>query len=308
MIRLACALVAALAVATPTLSAEIDETIASFIGETGFVVQDWAAASEALAAQWTRTDLMTPGGAVGPVEQALLLASAESGLIHTRTSIRYGEVMVDEDGAPSRYSFVELRRYNLGPAVHATLVSGLGAENVADISEFGEGPHQAWRLVFFPVMGSVAALLEVSARDIGDDEAASDECGGRPCLDPDATLDARAEWSEADAVVADWTPNFRDRVDGVATEAQAVAELEIAQYLATSEGGDYLWTGGEHPEAVGDATPFRFYEIDRNLGQDLVVDALSVNTELNDDSIRDMMVRRIDVAGEVYWMNAAIPR
>ena len=308
MIRLASALVAALAVATPALSAEIEETIASFIGETGFVVQDWAAASEALATQWTRTDLMAPGGAVGPVEQALLLSGSAPALIHTRTSIRYGEVIVDEDGAPARYSFVDLRRYNLGPALHEALVGQLGAENVADLAEFGEGPHTAWRLVFFPVMGSVATLLEVSARDIGDDEAAADECGGRPCLDPDATLDARAEWSEADAVVADWTPNFRDRVDGVATEAQAVAELEISQYLATSEGGDYLWTGGEHPEAVRDATPFRFYEIDRNLGQELVVDALSVNTELNDDSIRDMMVRRIDVAGEVYWLNAAIPR
>ncbi|SFZ82279.1 Ca-activated chloride channel family protein [Devosia enhydra] len=308
MIRRATALVAALAVATPALSAEIDETIAAFIGAPGFVVADAADANDTLAGQWTRTDLIAPGGNVGPVEQAILLAGADAALDHTRTSIAYGEVLVEEDGAPARYSFVELRRYNLGPALHAALVDQLGAENVAELSEFGEGPHRAWRLVFFPVMGSVAALLDVSARDIGDDEAASDECGGRPCLDPDATLDARAEWSEADAVLADWTPNFLDRVDGVATEAQAIAELEIAQYLATSDGGDYLWTGGEHPEAVGDATPFRFYEIDRNLGQELVVDALSVNTELNDDSIRDMLVRRIDVAGEVYWLNAAIPR
>ncbi|MGV3651374.1 MAG: hypothetical protein ACO1OK_08105 [Devosia sp.] len=308
MIRRATAFVAALAVATPVLSAEIDEAVAAFIGETGFVVQDWAAANESLAQAWTRTDLMTPGGAVGPVEQALLLASAESGLIHTRTSIRYGEAIAETDGAPSRYSFVELRRYNLGPALHEALVAELGAENVAEVSEFGEGPHRAWRLVFFPVMGSVAALLEVSARDISDDEASIDDCGGRACLDPSATLDTLAEWSEAEPVAAEWTPNFAAMADGLSTEAQAVAELEVAQYVATIEGGDYLWTGGEHPEAVRDATPFRFYEIDRNLGQELVVDALSVNTELNDDSIRDMLVRRIDVAGEVYWLNAAVPR
>jgi hypothetical protein len=298
--------VVALVAATSGQAAEIDTTIADFLDAPGFARADWERINAQLAENWLRTDLVSPGGNVGPVEQAVLLADAENAADRTRTAIAYGEVIVDDNGAPSTYSFVELRRYNLGPAIREALIAELGADAVDDAEAFGEGPHEAWRLVFAPVMGNVAALLEASHRIIPEDEAAGADCTGRPCLDVFVTLDDLAAWEDAGLDEVTWQPHFAASAEGIVTEAHAIAELEVAQRVAGVEGEQYLWSGGEHPEAIADETPFRFYAIDRNLGQELAVDAVSINTRLNDDSIRDMMIRRIEVAGDVYWLSASV--
>ena len=304
MIRVA-AIAAAMLLAgvTRTSAMPIDADIAAFVHADGFTQADAYALEQGLNPLWLDRQSISPGGQVGPLEKAVILATSAIGSTRTRTAISYGELIREEDGAPLAVSFVEVRHYNLGPALHAQAVEELGAENVADVDVFGTGDHMAWRFVFQPLMGNTAVLVDASSRTISDKEASRQDCNGRPCL---ATyIDVMDDWQDIEGTLPAWPELYTTAEEGVTTPAHAIAQLAVLGYWANAESGYYQWTGGEHPESISDTTPYRFITIDRNLGQEGAIDTVWRETELMDDSLSAISFRHIDVAGQVYLMRAA---
>ena len=281
----------------------LDSQIQDFIYATGFAAEDINALEVRLIDQWFDLTVMPPGGTVGPLEKAMLIAdkAIESG--RTRTAIAYGEVIGQND-AP--YSFIEVRHFNLGPVIHADTEDAYGAENTAPVDEFGRGEHRAWRFVFSPEMNNAAILLEASSRVISNKEATKADCTGRPCLDPYASFDT-IEWEPIEGKVQNWPELYATQSDETSTPAHAIAQLAVFGFWANAESGYYQWTGGEHPEAVRDATPYRFIGIDRNLGQEASIDTVWQETKINDHALRAIAFRRAEVGGEVYLMRTSEP-
>lgn len=304
MIRIAVS--AALLLSTTALASAqpLDDQIHDFIHAPGFAAEDTGRLDERLINQWLDLTVATPGGNVGPLEKAMLIADMAIEGMRTRSALSYGEV-VEADGTP--YSFIEVRHYNLGAVIHAETADAYGIENTAPVEDFGRGDHMAWRFVFMPEMNNAAVLLEASSRIISDKEASKADCTGRPCLDPYAGFETIA-WEEVEGEVPTWHPIYLTHFEDAATPAHAIAELAVFGFWANAESGTYQWTGGEHPEAARDATPYRFIGIDRNLGQEAATDAIWQETALNDDALASLTFRRADIGGSVQLMRSSTPR
>jgi hypothetical protein len=50
------------------------------------------------------------------------------------------------------------------------------------------------------------------------------------------------------------------------------------------------------PEAARRITPYRFISIDRNLGQEVMIDSVWHETLLNDDALSEILFRRLEIA------------
>ena len=303
MIRFVLTAAALLATTALASAQSLEDQIQDFIYTPGFAAEDVPALEVRLIDQWFDLTVMTPGGTVGPLEKAMLIAdrSIESG--RTRTAIAYGEVI--SEGTP--YSFIEVRHFNLGPVIHAETADAYGTENTAPVEDFGRGESRAWRFVFSPEMNNAAILLEASSRVISDKEASKSDCTGRPCLDPYAGFDDIA-WEEIEGQVRDWPELYATMSDETATPAHAIAQLAVLGFWANAESGQYQWTGGEHSESIRDATPYRFIGVDRNLGQEASIDAVWQETAVNDDALAAIAFRRAEVGGWVTLMRSDTPR
>lgn len=281
---------------------DIDEAIAQFTGAKGFELVDTETLETTLASYWLDTDAITPGGTVGPIEKALLIADDAIPGKRTRTELAYGQ-MLDEDATP--VSFIEVRHFNLGPSLRAELAADLGEENVADAAEFGTGEHRAWRFVFTPMMNNEAVLLQAASKEISPKDASKQDCEGTPCLDTFRDFGEMADWTEVEGEQPDWPLLYADIVDEVATPAYAAARLATLGYWANAESGDYQWTYGEQPEGVERYEMFRFLSIDRNLGNESGTQAVWHETKLNDDAVTDLWYRFDDIAGFHYIFTAS---
>lgn len=307
MLRLA-ATIAVLAASTTLASAQsIDDAITDFIHAKGFTHQNPYDLEDALYSRFIDGSI-TPGGAVGPIEKAMMIAEDAIPSTRTRTFIAYGEIIEDEDGASVPYSFIEVRHYNLGPIIHAEAVEAYGAENVDDIEAFGTGDHMAWRFVFRPIMGHTATLLDASSRIITDQQAARHDCNGTPCLEPINNFDDEVTWQEIEGRLPEWPLLYSDQSDEIATPEFAISQLAVLGYWANAESGYYEWTGGEHPEAAQGYEPYRFISVDRNLGQEIAIDTVWRETLLNDDSVSEILFRHLDVSGSVFLSRASVSR
>jgi hypothetical protein len=307
MLRLAATL-AVLATTTTLASAQtIDDAITDFIHAKGFTHQNPYDIESALSGHFI-DDSITPGGAVGPIEKAIMIAGDGIPSVRTRSFISYGEIIENEDGASVPYSFIEVRHYNLGPAIHADAVEAYGAENTDDLEAFGTGDHMAWRFVFRPIMGHTATLLDASSRIVSNAQASRHDCNGIACLDLTASYDTLVEWEEIGGELPSWPLLYSDQSDEITTPAYAISQLATLGFWANAESGDYAWTGGEHPEAAQGYEPYRFISVDRNLGQEAAIDTVWRETLLNDDSVSELLYRHIDVAGSIYLMRGAVAR
>lgn len=305
MMRYAAAVGLLLATTAVASAQTLDEQITSFLSAPGFAPQDVPGLTDKLDQMWLDAANVSPGGAVGPIEKAILIADTAIASTRTRSAIAYGEVIA-EDGTP--VSFIEVRHYNMAAPLHAETVATYGAEDTADIDEFGEGEHKAWRFVFQPMMNNAAILLDASARTISPKEAAKQDCTGRPCLDVNLGLGDVMAWTELDGTVPSWPDLYPSLRAEMATPAQTIAKLAVLGYWASAESGTYQWNGVEHPEAAHDATPYRFIGIDRNLGQDDGIDTVWQETLVNDDSQSAVAFRYVDIVGQVYLMQSTRPR
>lgn len=308
MTRTATILLALLASTAMAGASEVDDAVIKFINAPGFEPANLESIENRLDTHWLRTDLISPSGPVGPIEKAVMIASDAIDGTRTRTAISYGQMPMDDAGPFDAVSFVEVRHYNLGQIIREGVMEDYGAENTGGPEDFGLGEHHAWRFVFFPVMGNTAMLHDASSRVIPEDEAATDDCTGRPCLDLGSNLDDLAVWEEISGTLPDWPQLYPEMSDEIATPAHAIAELAVAGFWASAESGDYQWTGGEHPEAARGFSPYRFIGIDRNLGQEVYIDTVWHETLLNDHAISDLYLRRLDIAGWVSFMRDTTER
>lgn len=304
------AFLAAALLATTTLAQarDIDAQIAGFIGAAGFAPADVTALETGLGNLWRDDGGMSPGSTVGPIEKAMLIADTAIPSTRTRTAIAYGEIIEEEDGIALPYSFIEVRHYNLSQVIRAEAVAAYGAENTDEPAAFGLGEHMAWRFVFRPAAGNAAVLIDASSRVIPDAKAKGQDCDSRPCLDPHASLDDRAEWQEIHGKLPTWPPLYPTRSGEISAPAYAISRLAVFGYWANAEAGYYQWTGGEHPEAARGYAPYRFIAIDRDLGQEPAIDTVWRETQLNDDALSAIAFRRQDIAGEVRLMRASESR
>lgn len=305
MIRYAAALGLLLATTALAGAQTLDEQTAAFVGAPGFAMQDIARLNDQLDQNWLDRDSASPGGAVGPLEKAMLIAANDIESTRTRSAISYGEV-IGEDGTP--VSFIEVRHYNMAAPLHAETVDAYGAEDTADVAAFGEGEHKAWRFVFQPMMNNAAVLVEASMQVISPEQAAEDDCLGQPCLALDAEDSDPMDWTAIDGTLPSWPELYPSDGTGIATPAATIAQLAVLGHWASAESGSYQWTGGEHPEGARDAKPYRFIGIDRNLGQDDSIATDWHETLLNDDAMAELAYRYIGVIGQVWLMQATKPR
>lgn len=304
MIRFAATIALLLAGTSLAAAQTLDEEITSFINAEGFEPRDAFALETELSEAWLDIDSLSPGGRVGPIEKAMMLADLAIPAQRTRSDIAYGEIL-GEDGAPT--SFIEIRHFNLGPVIRADTADAYGEENTAPLEDFGVGDHMAWRFVLRPEMNNAAILIEASSRLITDKEASKAECSGRPCLDPYLSFDD-VDWQQIDGKLPTWPPLYPTESEDVATPAHAIAQLAVFGYWANAESGEYQWTGGEHPEGARGPEPYRFIAIDRQLGQEASIDTVWRETKLNDDSLSAISFRRQEAAGEIVLMRASESR
>lgn len=295
--------------ALPGHADEVDDAIAAFTGEAGFARQDTDAVEAKLLDMFGQSSAMSPGGAVNPLEKALLLIDKmEPELPRVRYMVRYGQ-MIQQDRP---VSFISVERYNMGPAIRKQVAEDFGEDNTDKPEAFGVGPHVAWRIVTMPVMGHTAAIVEAARAEIADDAADAADCASRSCLSLDQPLDFVREWHETPLEIDIETAYPKMADFGGPTPAFAVGELSVAAGLAHGDGSEANWHGPEHPEAARGHTPFLFVTIDSNLGQETNVDAALGQTQLNDDSLEEIWVRRVQFSdtqeSPVYWLQSTTER
>lgn len=279
-LRAAAALAGSLGVGTLVFAADaianaVGDTAAAYVAAEGHTPADAGELTKKLAAMMSGGKAMAPAE-VSLIEKALLVVeSEEPPLPHTRYILRYSEQKVDD----ADLSFVDVQRYNLGGAVRHDAVSSYGAENVANTTDFGVGPHVAWRFVARQTNDDAAVLLAAGRKEIPEEIAAAIDCQTRTCLSLDG-FDALATFTdEAVPERIAVTPPYADTVmskQGTETVVEQTPafealQLALATGYAKSYRGSVLWKI-PRPLEPNAASPLIVILLDRNLGQEIMSD------------------------------------
>jgi len=273
-----CASICVVACSVTPVCAETPEAIAhAYLSTEGYAVTNADAASQTLRAT------LKPGAAPAvpsAVESALLLLEAqEQPLSRVRYAVRLSDQVVDA----TRLTFVEVQRYNLGPAIRRDAIDAYGAENVDTPAAFGVGPHVSLRLVAHQSGSDAQTLLGVSRGEISEGDAVAAQCPIRSCLNTSGADDL-ASWTEAPSptpAVAPYAATFTydDNGQSTAEVAPAYQALQLARFagVATSQ----VPTNADTPQR----SERLLIVIDRNLGQDVMADAI-LGTGVSDRWVR----------------------
>jgi hypothetical protein len=216
---------------------------------------------------------------IDPLPMAILaLEGSEGTLERVRYRLSYGIEMIEQppSAAPVPMSFVQVDRFNLGPAIREELIGSLGADVVAPPHAFGEGPHISWRLITRPLMGNKAIILAAGRAELSDAEARDAACLGVSCLSLHSIADEAAPWSAMEDRVLALDVPYEAQRDGLPTPTAAIDAL--------IDEDEFVEAGHQY---VIPQIPAAFLEtvIEINLGQDVGVDAAMRWGELRDDSI-----------------------
>ncbi|MBS7696200.1 MULTISPECIES: hypothetical protein [unclassified Chelatococcus] len=302
--------VLALIATTPTVAqtTDVEKAATAYVTANGFVAHDPGAVMASLDSLFGPDEGMTRQDTdVSAVEKSLLLLEAqEPPLGRVRYMLRYGEVELGE----TTLSVVDVRRYNLGPAIREETIEAYGAGNTAEPETFGVGPHVGWRIAFQP--GSKAAAMVVAAgrREIPDAEAAGDDCRARRCLDLDL-LDNHAEWVQLAEPVREPSTGypavsptpFGDEQVEDQTPAYVALQLAMAAGIANEDGDGGLPWDVEQRQGPATDEPLFVVVIDRNLGQETMTDAALGIPKLGKES-EERWVRRFgDVSYQTYQIS-----
>lgn len=255
---------------------------AQFVNEGGYAAVEpdrlWDEINKALSHASPQSAFL-PAADIGPMPLAVIaLDMSEHGLESVRYRIRYGTNWIDAppSAAPLPISYIEVVRFNLGPAIRHDLIGALGEEHVAGEEEFGVGPHVGWRLVTRPVMGNRAMIMAAGRMEMGMQAAQGEVCLGSPCLDARPSIETAAAWGEMEPVGAvsqgPWPDTSGNVVAPVTATNLLLGEIDnIETDMAPSEPKIPDWA----IEAV----------IEVNLGQDEGLDAAYRWDGLLDDSV-----------------------
>ncbi len=283
--------------------AEDAALIEAYIQNDGFEAVDAddlaEAINAALEADGGTQSALLPAADVDPLTMAVLaLELQEPPLERARLRVTRASAGFDASpaGARSAYSFVEVTRFNLGPAVHESLVAAYGDANVAPLEEFGDGPHTAWRLVTRPLRGNRAMIVAAGRRTLGEDDASGEQCLGQPCLSADPTIDALAPWSAMEA--SDPPENWlMPATQSGAIPAASVADILFGDISDPETDGAPPSPAAPEPDVEG--------VIENGLGQDVGVEAAYRQHGLLDDSVSAIWARAAVFADGAVWTASA---
>lgn len=254
--------------------------VEAYIREAPFVPIDYPRLEAVLA------DEEEAGHSLAPLPMAVLAFDlAQTGPERVRYRLRMSTAWVQEvpRGPLVALNFVEVVRFNLGPAIRENLVAELGHDAVADAEAFGLGPHISYRVVTRPIPGEHAALIALAEAEIGEAEAQEALCLGQPCLIPFGIIDE----------IAPWGALAPQDGDGLLGKDEPVGVADIIAVLA-----------GEVTEIERDgrdeAVPPHAIEIivEVDLGQEEEIGAAMRWGDLLDDSVAALWERVVVSAGQ----------
>ncbi|MGV8942212.1 MAG: hypothetical protein ACOH1P_11895 [Lysobacter sp.] len=217
-----------------------------------------------------------------PVRALLLVESREGLLPHARYRVTYQLTSTADDPDLTR-SYVEVTRFNLGPAFRESLVDSVPAEHLAGPEEFGVGPDVSWRFEMSSMRAMTAGIDRASRKELSAVEAAAMDCLGVPC-----NVLAYAEGPQGA-----WTPQevpslpvkYRVSNDDSPAPARVVEEL-----LAV------MGEDAQQPTEFVAGSPRLVFVVSANAdGQDLMTTALARNSVVFDDEIGTMWIRSLQV-------------
>ena len=219
-----------------------------------------------------------------PVRAMLLMDSHEGALPHARYLVNYqptSEASTPEDTR----DYVEITRFNLGPAVRADLVDSVPPEHLADVKVFGVGPHVRWRFAMSPQRGMTAGLDAVSRRLVSAKEAAGMDCLGQPCTRLETAEGPNGSWKPQQ--LTKLQPSFARSSQQVAVPASAVEHLL-----------NLLGEDAQRAVAFKENAQRLVFVVSTNAGgQEQLTTGLARNALVFDDAIGTQWVRFFHVAG-----------
>lgn len=274
-----------------------DDAIDDYVNSQGYQSIDLGQRSlvENLDAALLDVGLARKDADLTAIEKALLVLDLEE---EPLTRVRYAIVLGAGDLDSVPVTFVQIDRYNLGPAIWSETVAAYGQEQTAPQASFGVGPHVSWRFVTQPTAKAAAIILSAGRREIPEEQAASSFCFGQSCLSLQPPAE-RTIWEDIPSAPISYpempySPIVFSEMNGEPVEEEAPAHiaLELAAALGlvsvTPEG--VLWTFAP-PDGSDPEHPYALAVIDRNLGQDLMTDAIMGLVALADDT-GELWVRR----------------
>lgn len=237
-----------------------------------------AAFSNPASVRWPDADLDAMSRAV------LILDTYEGPLPHARYLIRYS-MNVSFEFHEAQHDYVEVTRFNLGPARRADVLEYVSGEHVAPPSEFGVGPHVTWRFAMSPVMGMRAGLNYASRTEVPDDRAQNMYCLGEPCLSLTDSEGPGFGWNAHSQPEVEQPPYVDKNQLGSTRSVRVVEELWESM---TENGMDPL-------EYRRDKPHFLFVISENVSGQDASAMGLAQQTMVMDDSIKEIWTRRTEM-------------
>lgn len=230
-----------------------------------------------------------PDAELAPPVRALLMVGHQDGLLpHARYRVGW-QVAADPEAPGQAVDYVEVVRFNLGPARQDDLRASVPAEHLADVPDFGVGADVAWRFVMAPRQGMRAGVVEAARRELREEEAAAADCLGVPCAGLPGPIAPEGTWVTLDASM----PPARyagQAGDGGPHPARVVDELVAAM-------GE---EAGRPVPFDADAPRFVFVVSANAEGQDLMTSALARDAVVFDDAIGTIWARW-------HWFSGAGP-
>lgn len=219
-----------------------------------------------------------------PVRAMLLVESREGLLPHARYRVTYQLTSAADDPDLTR-SYVEVTRFNLGPAFRESLLDSVPAEHLAGPEEFGVGPDVSWRFEMSPMRAMTAGIDRASRKELSVAEAAAMDCLGVPCNGQASADGPQGAWTPQDA--PSLPVKYRLSVDESPNPARVVEEL-----LAV------MGEDAQQPTGFVAGSPRLVFVVSANAeGQDLMTTALGRNSVVFDDEIGTMWVRSLQMPG-----------
>lgn len=248
-----------------------------FVTEAGYKTQDVDTLNQAIDQMLVSANpdtVFLPSGRISPFVKAVLaLKGVDGAAKHARYRLRYGQDMIiPADTKPVTVSYVQIDRFNLGPAIRDDLVQSHGAQNVAPSSAFGTQPHVSWRLAMTPIMGHKAIIVAASRAEISTERARTETCFDMSCLSTAPVIDNLVPWSQMQSTDFDSDQPYQVMHNGLVTPAAAIDVLTADLSFEPREG-------------VQGSEPYVETVVELNLGQDAMLDAALREGALMDDSV-----------------------
>lgn len=237
-------------------------------------------------AHGAQSSISLPDADLDPIARSVLLVEAyEAPVPHARYRIAYS-MNVAPDHPESRDDYVEVTRYNLGPARRNDLKGYVPENQLAAPEEFGIGPHVSWRFVLSPVMGMRAGLRYASRAELNDAQAQAADCLGEPCLSLNDPQGPDYAWQPVAPPRLD-AASYASQSDwGLARPARVIQELWASM---SADGMDPL------PYVPGQPA-FQFVVSLNTGGQEAVITGLARQGVVMDSSVSEIWTKRFQMA------------